>query len=271
MQRPGNVNGGGGPSGRWAVARHFWCKILVSLPVEKEGFGMRLDCRFAIVAAILVLCPVWSHAQDESSRKIAGGGVSVSGWTGKIDPNEQRQGRTINDAKFAQEGDAFHVVTGPAVTYWNPANQASGSYTVKATFNEPKYMNLNTHPHPYGIVIGGTGMGSGSENYLYCAAYGNGTFIVRGFGPAAFQVNGRGEANPAIHKAEAVGQPVKQEIALSVTGSKIECSINGTVVGSYDRSAVIGPGKLASTDGIYGLRFAHNTEVMVTGLSLTKN
>ncbi|HUB33450.1 MAG TPA: hypothetical protein VMA31_10490 [Bryobacteraceae bacterium] len=233
---------------------------------------MRLNHRFTIAAAILVLCPVLSNAQDESSRKIAGGGVSVPGWTGKIDPNEQQQGRTINDAKFAKEGGAFHVVTGPAVTYWNPANQASGSYTVKATFNEPKYMNLNTHPHPYGIVIGGTGMGSGSENYLYCAAYGNGTFIVRGFGPEAFQVNGRrGEANAAVHKAEGVGQPVTQEIAVSVTGSKIECSINGTVVGSYDKTAVVSSGKLASTDGVYGLRFAHNTEVLVTGLSLVKH
>ena len=39
--------------------------------------------------------------------------------------------------------------------YWNPANKASGNYTVKATFSEPKYMNLNNHPHPYGIAIAG--------------------------------------------------------------------------------------------------------------------
>jgi hypothetical protein len=35
------------------------------------------------------------------------------------------------------------VTTGPAVAYWNPANKAAGDYTVKATFTEPKYMNLN--------------------------------------------------------------------------------------------------------------------------------
>ena len=86
--------------------------------------------------------------------------LSAAGWAGKIDANEQRQGKTINDAKFGKEGSAFHVTTGPAVTYWNAANQASGNYTVKATFNEPKYMNLNDHPHPYGIVIGGAGMGT---------------------------------------------------------------------------------------------------------------
>ena len=51
-----------------------------------------------------------------------------------------------------------------------------------------------------------------------------------------------------------------QEIALSVKGDKVECAINGTVVGSYDKAAVVGAGKLKSTDGVYGIRFAHNTE-----------
>jgi hypothetical protein len=233
---------------------------------------MRFDYPSMIATAILLVIPSLSYAQDETSRSIAGGGISVSGWTGKIDANEQQQGKTINDAKFAKEGTALHVVTGPAVTYWNPANQAAGDYTVKATFNEPKYMNLNSHPHPYGIVIGGTGLGTDKESYLYCAAYGNGTFIVRGFGPEPFQMNGRrAEANDAVHKAAGVGQPVTQEIALSVKGARVECSINGTVVGAYDKAALVAPGKLASTDGLYGLRFAHNTEVLVTGLSLTKN
>jgi hypothetical protein len=222
--------------------------------------------------AILLLIPSSSFAQDETSRSVAGGGVSVPGWTGKIDANEQKQGKTLNDAKFAKEGAAIHVTTGPAVTYWNPANQGTGDYTVKATFNEPKYMNLNSHPHPYGIVIAGAGLGTDKESYLYCAAYGNGTFILRGFGPEPFQMNGRrGEANAAVHKAAGVGEPVTQEIAMSVKGGKVECSINGTVVASYDRAMAVAPGKLAATDGTYGLRFAHNTEVIVTGLSVTKN
>ncbi|MBV8903050.1 MAG: hypothetical protein JOZ22_05385 [Acidobacteriia bacterium] len=212
------------------------------------------------------------NAQDDVSRAIAGGGISVPGWTGKIDASEVRAGRTLNDAKLMKEGDTLHVVTGPAVVYWNPANKATGDYTVKATFNEPKYMNLNSHPHPYGIFIAGNEMGTANQSYLYCAAYGNGRFIVRGFGPGPFQMNGfQGEANSAVHKAPGVGQPVTQEIALSVKGDRIECSINGAVVTGYDKGALVTGGKLSSTDGIYGLRFAHNTEVMVTGLTVSKN
>ena len=36
------------------------------------------------------------------------------------------------------------------------------------------------------------------------------------------------------------------------------------------RALVVAPGKLNSTDGIYGIRFAHNTEATVTGFGLTK-
>jgi hypothetical protein len=73
-----------------------------------------------------------------------------------------------------------------------------------------------------------------------------------------------------VNKAAAKGDPVTQEIALSVKGDKVECAINGKVVGSYDKAAVVGEGKLKSTDGIYGVRFGHNTEVMVKDLKLSK-
>ena len=227
----------------------------------------------SIVALLLVTAPGVACSQgQETARKVEGGGVHVAGWTGKADAGRGDAASSLDDAKFVAEGKGFHVTTGPAATYWNPANKASGDYTVKATFTEEKFMGLNNHPHPYGVFIAGNAMGTDKQSYLYCTAYGDGRFIVRGFnGDSTFRLNGRGDANPAIHKAAAVGQPVTQEIALSVKGDKVECAINGTVVGSYDKSAVVGPNKLTSTDGVYGIRFGHNTEGTVKGLSLTKN
>ena len=210
-------------------------------------------------------------SQNENSIGVAGGGISVPGWTGKIDAKEAAAGLTLNSAKLAKEGNALHVTTGPAVTYWNPKNTAKGDYTVKATFTELKYMSLNNHPHPYGVMIAGNDLGTDQQSYLYCAAYGNGKFIVRGFGPEPFQMNGRGGEDPAVNKAGGVGQPVTQEIAISVKGDKVECAINNKVVASYDKSALVTAGKLKSTDGVYGIRFAHNTEATVTGLKMTKN
>jgi hypothetical protein len=227
---------------------------------------------FVLAVATIILVPGTNtaHAQD-ANRAIEGGGISVPGWVGRIDPKEMTAGEKLGNAKLAKDGDALHVTTGPAVAYWNPDSKASGSYTVKATFREPKYMNLNNHPHPYGIFIAGNEMGTNQQSYLYCAAYGDGRFIVRGFGPGPFQMNGGlGAASPAVHKAAGPGEPVTQEIALSVKGDKLECAINGTVVATYNASALVTGGKLKSTDGVYGIRFAHNTEAFVTGFTMTK-
>jgi hypothetical protein len=232
---------------------------------------LRTSVSAVAVGSIVLVAGATAALAQETPRSVAGGGISVPGWAGKIDASEAGRGSKLEDAKLAKEGNNLHVTTGPAVAYWNPANKATGNYTVKATFTEAKYMNLNDHPHPYGIVIGGNDLGTDQQSYLYCAAYGNGQFIVRGFGPAAFQLNGRrGESNDAVHKAAGQGQAVTQEIAVSVTADKVECAINGTVVGSYPKADVVGAGKLKSTDGVYGIRFGHNTEATVSGLTMTK-
>jgi hypothetical protein len=224
------------------------------------------------VAGLLVASAGVAGAQDES-RVVAQGGIKVAGWMGTVDRAEAGRGQKLENAKLEKIGSDLRVTTGPAVAYWHPEHKASGNYTVKATFTEEKYMSLNNHPHPYGIFIAGSDMGAPGHSYLYCMAYGNGRFIVRGFtADSTFQVNGRrGEEHAAINKASGVGASVTQEIALSVKGDKIECAINGQVVGTYDRSAVVGPGKLASTDGIYGVRFGHNTDAVVKGLTMTKH
>jgi hypothetical protein len=223
------------------------------------------------VAVLLAPCVRVAQAQDEQTRNVANGGISVKGWTGQVDPGEAKRGGSLSGDKVAMEGNAIHVTTGPAAGFWNPANKASGDYTVSATFTEPKYMNLNDHPHPYGLFIGGNDMGTENQSYLYCAAYGNGSFIVRGFGPAPFQMGGRAPTkNEAVHSAAGKDQSVTQQISMSVKGDKVSCSINGTEVASYPKSEVVGAGKLKSTDGVYGIRFAHNTDGLVTDLKLSK-
>src|SRR5215469_1698974 len=233
---------------------------------------MRISVRLCSFAAVALFTINLLNAQEppDANRKVAGGGITAPGWQGKVDSNAEKAGQTVNDAKLSLEGNALHVTTGPAITYWNAKNVAKGDYTVSATFTEPKFMELNDHPHPYGIVIAGNDMGTGQQSYVYCAAYGNGNFIVRGFGPDPFQLNGRREANDAVHKAAGPGQPVTQAIAMQVKGDKVSCIINGTVVKTFDKSELVVPGKLKSTDGVYGIRFAHNTDATVTDLKMTK-
>ena len=236
---------------------------------------MRLVYGSAIAVAFALCTSTFAGAQapaaQDGSTAVKDGGIFAKGWQGKIDAQEEKSGQKLENARLAEKGGVLSVRTGPAVTYWNPANKAAGNYTVKATFTESNYMGLNDHPHPYGIVIGGNDLGTENQSYLYCSAYGNGTFIVRGMGPAPFQASARKpEPNAAISKAAGKGSSVTQEIAMAVNGDNVTCSVNGTVVGTYKKADVVSAGKLKSTDGVFGIRFAHNTEATVTGLAMTK-
>jgi hypothetical protein len=212
------------------------------------------------------------HAQggmnmQDTAHKVANGGIRGAGWAGRPDPGTG----AVNDSSLDVKGPEIEIHTGPAMLFWNPANKGTGDYTVSATFTEPKYMSSNDHPHPYGVFIAGSNLDNDKTTALYCAAYGRGTFIVRGFGPTVFNVNGRGGSpNDAVHKAAGRGESVEQTVALSVKGDKVECAINGTVVGSYAKSDVIGDGKLTSTDGIAGIRVAHNVDVNVKDFKVSK-
>lgn len=227
---------------------------------------------FALVLLSVVFVAAANvSAQEGESVGVKDGGVLIKGYTGEIDAKEKAAGMTLNSAKLAAEGKGMHVTTGPAVTYWNTKETAKGDYTVSGTFTESKYMSINDHPHPYGIMVGGNDLGTANASYLYCAAYGNGSFIFRGFGPAPFQLGGRAPIkNDAVNKAAGVGQPVTQIIAVTVKGDSISCSINNKVVATHPRSEVVAAGKLKSTDGHYGLRFGHNTDAIVTDFKKTK-
>lgn len=77
-------------------------------------------------------------------------------------------------------------------------------------------------------------------------------------------------ANAALHKADADGASTN-EIGWRVSGGKAACVVNGTEVASFDMSEVVGDDKIASTDGVYGIRVSHNIELTVTGLTMTSH
>jgi hypothetical protein len=227
----------------------------------------RLIYASTVAAALALVVPV-AHGQmnQDADRVVPGGGVLVTGWKGKIvDASSIQQGRKIEDSKFAGTPDNITLNSGPGGIYWNPANTATGDYTITATFNEPKVKSAMSHEHPYGIFIGGNGLDTDNFSLTYCAAYATGKFIFRGFGPAPFAMGGRAAiANPAIHMTGADGA-VTQEIAMSVKGDKVSCSVNGTEVASYPKAELVGAGKLTSTDGLFGIRISHNTDVIIKG------
>jgi hypothetical protein len=218
------------------------------------------------ILAAALLMPAAAAAQD-GDRVVPGGGVTAPGWQGIIDPTSAKAGRTVNDSKFAREGDALKLTIGPAATYWNPSNTATGTYTVKATFAETAMSVASGHSHPYGLFIGGNNLATPEKaTYLYCVTYGDGAYLVRGFnGLTPFTVT-RKTPNPAV-KSTTAGGDVTNEVAWNVTPEQAQCVVNGTVVATVKKADIVAAGKLDSLDGMYGIRVSHNLDVVVSGLT----
>ena len=228
---------------------------------------MRLVQSSVVALAVALIIPaVHGEQPQDADRKVAGGGITAKGWQGKVDTN--KQGLTINDSKFAAEGSGFRVTTGAAGVYWNPSNTAKGDYTVKATFKEAK--QTYSHPHPFGVFIAGKALDTDKPSYLYCVAYRDGNVLVRQFTDGAVTTISKRAPHAAVDKATGPEDEVTQEIGWVVKGNKADCVVNGQVVHSIDRGDAASGVKLDSTDGIYGIRTSHNSDVVVSGLAVSK-
>ncbi len=221
----------------------------------------------ASALALMLALPATAAAQD-ADRSVAGGGITVAGWKGKVDARAAKQGKSVKNSRFATRGRALALKIGPAAIYWNDANRASGNYEVKASFTENAHKP--NHPHSYGVFIGGSDLDTADQQaFVYCIAYANGTYSVKHFhGENVVTVADR-VASPAIRKASAAGAATN-EIGWRVRGGRAACVINGTEVQAWDAAQLVGADKLKSTDGIYGFRVSHNLDLTVTPLTLAK-
>lgn len=183
-----------------------------------------------------------------------------AGWKVHIDRSQNAQDPdNKSGVMFMSMGKGFHVSGGPAGTYWNPSNTATGNYTLKGTFTLVKPSN---HVNYYGLVFGGNALDGPSQSYTYFLVAQNGRFLIK-------QRNGEQTsdvqaptANAAIKTPDNSGKSVNA-LEVRVTGDTISYVVNGTVVHTTPKSAV-------KTDGIAGFRVNHVTEVMVDNFEIQK-
>lgn len=218
--------------------------------------------RMMPLLATLTLIATPAVAQD-ADRSVEDGGVHVDGWEVKIDRRALSRGSTGMDSRMAMEDGAFRLSVGPAGIYWNPANTASGSYEVMATFEE--HAMSTGHPHPYGIFIGGSDLESDAEKLMYCTVYGDGTFIVRAFDGAEVEAVQDKTPSEAINQADENGEATNT-IGWRVSDGTAACVVNGTEVASFSTADVA---SLDSFDGVYGIRVSHNLELTVSDFGMS--
>ena len=185
------------------------------------------------------------------------------GWKMRVDRSTSAEDPdAAGSIKFVTSGAGFHATNPQAAVYWNPADTATGNYTLKATFTLLNRSTFDTNF--YGLVFGGSDLDGPKQQYLYFMVSHDGSWMIkRRDGGSASTVVGR-TPNSAVKVPGADGKSVNA-LEVRVGASKIDYVVNGTVVTSTPKT-----GATAKTDGIYGLRVNHMLEVQIDGLSVTK-
>jgi len=157
--------------------------------------------------------------------------------------------------KFMQMGASLHAINPQAAVYWNPANTATGTYTVKGTFT---LLKPSGHTNYYGIVFGGSDLDKATQAYTYFLVAQDGSWLIK---------KREGDVNTSNVQAKTMNDAVKKPggdgkstnaLEVRVGADKVDFVVNGTVVHSMPKAGL-------KTDGVYGIRVNHLLEVQIDG------
>src|SRR5260221_12251937 len=178
-----------------------------------------------------------------------------AGWKMRVDRSTNEQDPDASGAiKFVTMGAGFHATNPQAAVYWNPANTASGAYTLKGTFT---LMRPSGHVNYYGLVFGGSALEGAQQSYLYFVVAQNGTWLIKSRNGGATNAITANTPNSAVKMPDATGKSTNA-LEVRVGASKIDFVVNG-VVGHTEPKTGAG----AKTDGNYGIRVNPLLEVQI--------
>jgi hypothetical protein len=206
--------------------------------------------RFASVAAFALLMALPLEAQAPK-----GWMVRADRSTNATDPD------AAGSIKFTAQGSSLLAVNPQAAVYWNPANSATGNYTLRGRFT---LLKPSDHTNYYGLVFGGSDLGGPKQTYLYFLVAQDGSWLVKQrAGDTRTNDIGSGP-HASVRKPGADGTSVN-DLEVRVAADKVDYVVNGTVVHSTPKT-----GAAAQTNGLYGIRVNHRLEVKIDNFGLGK-
>jgi hypothetical protein len=200
-----------------------------------------------------------AHAQgmkmDENMKPVTQEGPTPPGWSVRPDKAADKP-ESVN---FVTMGPGMHVTSGmtPAI-YWNPANTASGNYTVSVSFG---VRSIPLHD-AVGLIWGGSDLSGDKQSYDYMLIYGNGSFAVKHRTGTAVHDVIKQTTNAAIKAADKEGGSASNNVAVKVAADSVRMFVNDVQVGAVDAKNPMMPNA-----GIYGVRVNHGISVHISNLA----
>ena len=208
---------------------------------------MKLQTYFLALLLLLAVAPLGAQAPQ--------------GWKLRVDRSMNAEDPdAAGDIKFTAMGSGFHATNPKAAVYWNPANTATGNYTLKGTFKLVKTTGFNEY---FGLIFGGSDLDGAGQKYTYFMVNSAGMWLIKNRdGSGTSQVASSGGPSPDVKAAGADGTS-SNALEVHVSADKIDFLVNGKVVKSMPKAG-------QKTDGIYGIRINHMLDVDINGFGISK-
>jgi uncharacterized protein YndB with AHSA1/START domain len=223
--------------------------------------------QWALCVALLAQAN-WAWAQTPAASAPAGkkevpAGTAEAmppGWKMRLDGGATHSGEHAAEGapKFWTMPPGWHITSGPAAIYYDPAQLATGEFRLESqTFLFPP----GERREGYGFFFGGKDLESDSASYTYFLLRRDGRYLIKQRTGSATKELVPWTEHAAIVKHPGGDDTAKNEMAIETNGANVDFLVNGQRVHSLPRTA-------APTDGLVGLRVNHEVNIHITYLSI---
>jgi hypothetical protein len=229
---------------------------------------LKSTCTQLALITLFAASPLLAQGRGDPTNAVAGSGQLPAGWMVRFDPPRGNQPMPpMTAVKFVAMGSGYHVTSGPAALYYNTKDEASGQYSVTATFKQAKSMQHEA----FGLFIGGKNLQDSTQNYVY--------FVIKPFDGTVRIAHRASNGRPVDIVAETPNAPeatinrdsptdgsATNTLLVHVAKDTVHFLINGKLFRAVAKSQLDG----GSTDGQAGLRINHNIDMHIDGWSVKK-
>lgn len=202
-----------------------------------------------VAAGALLIFATAVRAQDEAGPP--------AGWEVRTD-----RGQPASEISFREMSPGFHVTTGPAAIFYDPANTAEGEFRVETGIFlfDPGQRN-----EAFGLFIGGRDLDGENQAYTYFLIRRDGGTLVKrrdGSGTSVIQDWTPNDAVVTWAEKEEGEDTVLNTLAVEAGAQELVFFVNGSEVARIPRDD-------QHVDGIAGLRINHGLNVHVRSFEVT--
>lgn len=178
-----------------------------------------------------------------------------AGWKVRYD----RPNADSTKLSFETMSPGFHITSGPAAIFYDPAKAGKGNFTAETVIH--LFKPTSPHAEAFGVFVGGKDLDQAGQAYTYFVIRNDGKYLIKQRAGATTKDIVPWTESAAIKRYTEGASSVANTLTVKAGENEVAFLINGTQVAARPRTEV-------APEGTVGLRVNHNLNVHVEKLTV---